>query len=328
MGRDIFIFAPATWVMKQVLTLLARAATCCGWCRGPRLLAIATLLALAARAEARSAVALPELAPPDANARVLVVAPHPDDETLCCAGYLQRAVLAGAAVAVVWVTAGDSFEIDAMIAERTLRPKGRGLEQLGARRIAEAQAAADLLGVPRSHQFILGYPDRGLGALLADDGSSVHRSVYTGDDAVPYAQALSAGKPYTGNNLRSDLAAVIARFAPTVVLVPAPQDRHIDHRASGLLACELLASAAPQAHIYYWIVHAGLRWPWPHGLHRKRPLLPPARAQALSWQGLPLDDTAQLGKLQALRQHRTQREVMGWFLNSFVRSNELFAPAP
>ena len=44
--------------------------------------------------------------------------------------------------------------------------------------------------------------------------------------------------------------------------------------------------------------------------------------------GMSLDEAAQLRKLQALRQHRTQREVMGWFLNSFVRSNELFAPAP
>lgn len=290
--------------------------------------ALALLLAAATPAGARHAVPLPDMALPLASDRVLVIAPHPDDETLCCAGYLQRAVLAGATVAVVWVTAGDSFEIDAMIAELTLRPKGRGMEKLGARRIAEAQAAADLLGVPRSNQFVLGYPDRGLSALLADDGNSVHRSAYTGVSAVPYAQALSNGAAYTGANLRRDLRRVITGFAPTIVLVAAPQDRHADHQASGALARELVASAAPHAHLYYWIVHAGLKWPWPHGLYRHRPLRPPARAAMLEWRQLPLDDTLQLRKLEALRQHRSQREVMGWFLNSFVRSNELFAPAP
>ena len=290
-------------------------------------LAMAALLAWAARAEARGSVSLASMAPPVAGDRVLVVAPHPDDETLCCAGYLQRAQQVGASVAVVWITAGDSFEIDAVIAERTLRPKGRGLEKLGALRIAEAQAAATLLGVPRVDQFVLGYPDRGLAALLADGGDIVHRSAYTGVDAVPYAEALSPGRRYTGNSLRSDLETVITRFAPTVVLLAAPQDRHADHRASGALALELLARKAPQARAYYWIVHAGHRWPWPPGLHRKRPLLPPAAARSLAWQQLPLDDTQQLRKLGALRAHRTQREVMGLFLNAFVRSNELFAPA-
>lgn len=291
-------------------------------------LALALALAAAAAAKARTAAPLPEMALPAAGDRILVVAPHPDDETLCCAGYLQRAVAAGAAVAVVWITAGDSFEIDAIIAERTLRPKGRGLEKLGARRIAEAQAAADLLGVPRSQQYILGYPDRGIAALLADDGNTVHRSAYTGASAVPYPEALASDSAYTGYNLRRDLTRVIRNFAPTVVLVAAPQDLHADHRSSGALARELLAGAAPRAHLYYWIVHAGLKWPWPHGLHRQHALRPPARAAQLPWQQLPLDEATQLGKLQALRAHRSQREVMGWFLNSFVRSNELYAPAP
>lgn len=291
-------------------------------------LALVLSLGAASGTEARTPAPLPEMTLPNASDRILVVAPHPDDETLCCGGYLQRAVAAGAAVAVVWVTAGDSFEIDAIIAERTLRPKGRGLEKLGARRIAEARAAADLLGVPRDHQFVLGYPDRGLTALLAGDGNSVQRSAYTGASAVPYPEALGHDSAYTGNNLRHDLDKVIRTFAPTVMLVAAAQDLHADHRSSGALARELLPEAAPQAKLYYWIVHAGLKWPWPHGLHRLHALRPPARAAQLPWQQLPLDEPTQLRKLQALRLHRSQREVMGWFLNSFVRSNELYAPAP
>ena len=288
----------------------------------------AALLLMPSLAPARTVRALPDMAAPGAADRVLIIAPHPDDETLCCAGLLQRALKAGATVGVVWITAGDSFEIDAVVAERTLRPKGLGLEKLGARRIDEARAAADVLGVLRANQYLLGYPDRGLSALLRDAGDSIHRSGYTGASAVPYTQALAAGHLYTGNNLRHDLDQVITQFVPTMVLVAAPQDRHADHRASGLLTRELVAARFPGARVYYWIVHAGLKWPWPHGLHRTRPLWPPPRAAALGWQRLSLDEAAQLRKLQALRKHRTQREVMGWFLNSFVRSNELFAPAP
>ena len=51
---------------------------------------------------------------------VLVVAPHPDDETLCCAGVIQRARAAGARVAIVWLTGGDAFELDAILVERRL----------------------------------------------------------------------------------------------------------------------------------------------------------------------------------------------------------------
>src|SRR5882672_12884114 len=61
--------------------------------------------------------------------RVLIVSPHPDDETLCCAGLAQQAMRAGATVAVVWVTSGDGFEVDALIVERSLRPH-RGLVSL------------------------------------------------------------------------------------------------------------------------------------------------------------------------------------------------------
>jgi len=263
-----------------------------------------------------------------ATDRVLVVAPHPDDETLCCAGYLQKAQQAGAAVGIVWVTAGDSFEIDAIVTERTLRPKGRRLEQLGTRRMLEAHEAATVLGVPRANQYLLGFPDRGIEALLSDDGTRIHRSIYTRAQAVPYAQAVSPGSVYSGDNLRRDLAAVIDQFSPTIVLVAAPEDRHSDHSASGALTRELLALHQPKVRVYYWIVHAGLNWPWPHGLHPTRPLLPPARAASLNWEQLVLDEFTVQRKLQALRQHRSQLAVIGWFLDSFVRDNELFAPAP
>jgi LmbE family N-acetylglucosaminyl deacetylase len=301
----------------------------------PKLGAIATLAALSAlvlltarAANGRTTAPLPQMAPPRSTDRVLVIAPHPDDETLCCGGYLQQAVAAGATVGVVWITAGDSFEIDAIVTERTLRPKASGLEQLGMRRIAEAHAAADRLGVPRAQQILLGFPDRDVHALLLTPSAAPLRSRYTGVSAVPYAEALHPGSPYTGSELRRNLQEVIVRFAPTIVLAAAPQDRHPDHNASGALAVELLRASASKARIYYWIVHAGHEWPAPRGLHRERPLLPPKIARDLSWQRLPLSDAQVAGKLAALNEHHTQLRVMSRFLDAFVRNDEIFAPAP
>jgi len=271
---------------------------------------------------------LPQMAPPGSTDRILVIAPHPDDETLCCGGYLQQAVAAGATVGVVWITAGDSFEIDAIVTERTLRPKASGLEQLGARRMIEAHAAADRLGVPRAQQVLLGFPDRDVHALLLAPSAAPLRSRYTGVSAVPYAEALHPGSPYTGSELRRNLQEAIARFAPTIVLAAAPQDRHPDHSASGALAVELLRAGASKARIYYWIVHGGHEWPAPRGLHRERPLIPPRIAHELAWQRLPLSEAQVAGKLAALGEHRTQLLVMRRFLDAFVRNDEIFAPAP
>src|SRR6478609_2017631 len=52
----------------------------------------------------------PELSIPiDRNTRLLVISPHPDDETLGAAGLIQRVRARGGAVRVVLMTSGDGF---------------------------------------------------------------------------------------------------------------------------------------------------------------------------------------------------------------------------
>ncbi len=60
-------------------------------------------LASALLVSAPSATAQPaaDLPPLDVRTSLLVVAPHPDDETLCCAGIIQRVLHAGGRVSVV-----------------------------------------------------------------------------------------------------------------------------------------------------------------------------------------------------------------------------------
>lgn len=283
---------------------------------------LALLLIVPREGQAQAALAL--MRAPGPQDRVLVIAPHPDDESLCCAGILQRARANGAATAVVWITAGDGFSFDAMVVEHSLWPRQADLRQLGAQRLTEAAAAATELGVPRSQQYFLGYPDRGVAALMGDYYQRSYRSKYTGASAVSYPQALSPYASFTGSNLERDLARVIDQFQPTLVLAAAPQDRHPDHSASGALARRLLERRGQVDKLRYWIVHAR-HWPQPRRYQPEMSLAPPAVAAALPWQSLPLSGDERAHKLAALREHRSQTRLTETFMLSFVRANELFA---
>jgi LmbE family N-acetylglucosaminyl deacetylase len=284
----------------------------------------ALFAALAVAGTARAA--LPAFPEPSAADRILVVSPHPDDESLCCAGVIQRAIARGAAVAIVWVTAGDAFELDALVTEHHLRLKGRGMERLGHTRIAEALAAGERLGVPRESLYVLGYPDRGIAALLGDYYDLPWYSRWTRSDRVPYARVLSPGAKNEGRYLERDLTRVVEEFRPTRVLAAAPEDRHTDHAASGAFALRVLQARGEAGLLRLWIVHAGSRWPRPRGLHADLALTPPPVAPRREWQSFALTDAEQEAKLAALELHRTQWEVMAPFLRAFVRRNELFAP--
>jgi LmbE family N-acetylglucosaminyl deacetylase len=180
--------------------------------------------------------------------------------------------------------------------------------------------------VPRASQYVLGYPDRGVLALAGDFYSRPYRSKYTDSIAVLYAGALSVGASYTGANLERDLERVIAEFRPTLVLAAAPQDRHPDHSASGALARRVLERRGELGELHYWIVHAP-NWPRPLRLEPDLALAPPAETSALAWESLPLTEAERARKLAALRDHHSQMQLMAPFMNSFVRANEIFAPA-
>lgn len=262
---------------------------------------------------------------PQSGDRVLIVSPHPDDESLCCGGLIQRALANGARVAIVWVTAGDAFELDALVTERHLRLKGRGMERLGHMRIAEALAAGEHYGIPRDALDVLGYPDRGLGGMLEAYHDLPWFSPYTRTDRVPYARVLSPGAKNTGRNVERDLGRVMKEFSPTLVLAAAPEDRHPDHVASGEFALRALQARGEADKLRYWVVHAGSHWPSPRGLHENLPLGIPPVAPSRDWQTFTLTDTEQQGKLAALQLHRTQWEVMANEMRAFVRRTELFA---
>ncbi|GAA0719736.1 PIG-L family deacetylase [Dokdonella soli] len=136
------------------------------------------------------------------NDRLLVFAPHPDDETLATGALIQSALAAGAALRVVFATDGDNNPWPQRWLERRWRIGPQQRARWGERRRREATAALAVLGVDMQSARFLGWPDQGLT-----------------DDLMRDDRAIVA------------LADEIAAFAPTHVALPALGDRHPDHSA-------------------------------------------------------------------------------------------------
>ena len=292
---------------------------------------MAVLLAAAALAVRAGAAAPPAAAESlprlDAQTSLLVVAPHPDDETLCCAGLIQRVVHAGGRASVVWITSGDASELDLLLIENSLFAKPEKARDLAVRRMREARTATARLGVSAAGQLFLGYPDRGVLRLLTDHRATPYTSGFTGAAAVPYPAALFPGHPYTGESLEGDFAAVLERLHPTLILAPSPGDSHPDHRAAGLLTIAVSTRRGMLPGVRYWIVHGGEGWPSPRALMPGVPLTPAPRSRG-PLAVFALEPAEEDHMLEALRAYDTQMRTLAPFLLAFVRSTELFASRP
>jgi LmbE family N-acetylglucosaminyl deacetylase len=259
--------------------------------------------------------------------RIVVISPHPDDETLCCAGILQNARDRGASIGVVWITSGDGSAIDAWLTKQK-PPKPLDYLRLGRIRMAEARAAATTLGVPEQRQIFLGFPDASLTCLLNQKPSAAKRCVArTQVSSVPYENTWRKGAPYSARGIESTLRSALESLAPTLILAPCASDSHPDHAALGRLLSRMSFSS-PRAAIACWIVHAKPTWPLPRKYLPTERLLPPIHAAMLEWRSIPLTDEQRATKRAALLRYASQRRTMESFLLSFVRANELVALTP
>ena len=264
----------------------------------------------------------PTVAAAGQQERILIVAPHIDDESIGAAGYAADALANGAEVFVVFLTAGDCNRFSARLLNHTLDPSASNYLSVGRTRIAEAAEAMQLLGVPRDHYFILGYPDRGLRAIV-EAPDTVVRSRATHERSVPYEEALSPGSPYRLDNVMHDVESILDRTRPTVVIAPVAFDNHSDHAAAAVITDRALAEMHLHVARLGYLVHSGR-------IARSlvnvpgRALRPPARMQSFAWATYPLTSAVQQKKSSVLMTYRSQRPYVYMLRNAFVRTNELF----
>jgi LmbE family N-acetylglucosaminyl deacetylase len=261
---------------------------------------------------------------PGAGDRVLVIAPHPDDESLALGGLIHRSRRLGADVRVVFLTSGDGFRVCAAL--RYLRPpNSRIMRRLAKERVGEARAALSYLGVPPSEALFLGYPDRGLAELWlhAWRPAETLRSSGAALEEVPAAH-FRPGAPFCGVSVVEDLTHILGDFAPTHVFHPSTADDHPDHWAGGCFAIFGLEQVRYGGQVRSYPVHRG-GWPQPWRAAPNLPLTPPAELKALpfTWEACSLEAQDLEAKSAALQAHATQQPLMGHFLQAFIRRNEL-----
>ena len=279
-----------------------------------------------------------------AHDRLLIIAPHCDDETLGAGGTIAAARRAGAAVRVVFMTNGDGSR-STRIVEDARRPadfllRRNTFQKLAHMRQQEALAALHELGVRQSNVLFLGYPDGGTQALWENHWTpdDLYRSPYTGADHSPYANSRTPRAAYCGAQVLRDVTAVIDEWQPTAILTTHPSDTHPDHWASYAFSNAALETLRLRAGTQQWargvrlltfLVHHGV-WPVPHGYHPEAGLSPPAALKDIGthWMQVPLAETARAAKAAALEHYVSQLAFTPQYLRSFLRRNELFGVVP
>ncbi len=264
----------------------------------------------------------PRIARPTQSDRILIVAPHIDDESIGAAGYAIDAIESGAQVYVVFVTAGDCNRISARLVNKTLDPTASSYLTVGRTRIAEAKSAMELLGLAEDHYFVLGYPDRGLRAIV-DNREDIVRSRGTRQRAVPYAEAMTPGSPYTFESVMRDMERVLEIAQPTIVVAPVDFDLHSDHSATAELTDLAIATAGTHPRRLGYLVHSQ-RIPTSLVRRTRRALRPPASMRRMAWATYPLTPELRKRKDALLKSYKSQRPYTAILRNAFVRTNELF----
>lgn len=271
---------------------------------------------------------------PQPGQRILVFAPHPDDETLGAAGMMRQARLRGDDVRVVLLTNGDGFRVSAQREFHEVVVTPQEFVRYGVLRQREARTALAVLGIPADHVYFLGYPDRGLMPMWTDHWAPTTPvlSGFTAQDHSPYDASPTARAPYSGATLLADITRQMEAERPTDIYVTHPNDDHPDHAAASAFVRTALAQLrqrgipwAQTARLHFYLVHRG-DWPTPQGLHEDAPLLPPGPMAALDthWAVLPLSHYDVERKYAAIERYHSQVEITSRFLLSFARRNELF----
>ena len=264
--------------------------------------------------------------------RILVIAPHPDDEVLGCASVIQKAVAMKIPVRVVFLTNGDSNQWSFLVYRKHPVVMPGAVEKMGLVRHDEALAAAKILGLPPKALIFLGYPDFGtINIWYSHWGSRpALRSLLTRAKEVPYQNAFRFAAPYKGEDIVQDLRTVLNDFKPTQIFVSHPADHNGDHLAAYLFLRVALWDLKMEKDVvvYPYLIHRQ-DWPLIKGFHADKVLDPPsALKDQILWRTFFLNPSEVQVKIVALKAHRSQYLSTPKYLLTFMHSNELFGDFP
>ena len=153
--------------------------------------------------------------------RILILAPHPDDEINIAGNMILNFSAAKAEIFVAYSTNGD-FEKKAEV------------------RAQEAVDALKILGVPSDKIIFLGYGD---GHKLSDkptQSPAGHKETYAAKNFVDYAKkTFGRHSSYTRNNFKRDLKNLLLELRANIIFC-VDFDSHADHRTLSVLFEEVM----------------------------------------------------------------------------------------
>lgn len=161
--------------------------------------------------------------------RVLILAPHPDDEINIAGNMILTLAAAKAEIFVAYSTNGD-------------------FEQKAEVRAQEAVDALKILGVPREKIIFLGYGDTYksknnpniFSASTPTKSPAGHVETYAAKNFVDYAKkTFGRHSPYTRKNFKRDLKSLLLELRANIIFC-VDFDNHPDHRTLSILFEEVL----------------------------------------------------------------------------------------
>lgn len=274
--------------------------------------------------------AMPALEPFKKNERVLILAPHPDDEAIACAGVIQEALNSGAKVKVVYLTNGDHNELAFIVYEKRITVRQGEFIHMGQVRQKEAVKAMKSLGLSENDLVFLGYPDFGTFAIFCNYWRTQRpfRDRLTRISNVPYKNNPSYGAPYYGESILNDLVSQVLDYQPDKIFVSHPFDVNVDHKSLYLFLQVVLSDLEgkiPSPKVYPYLVHC-VGWPKPRHYHPELELYPPDKFidSKINWQRFNLSFKQLDKKHQSILFYNSQTQSSAFYLLSFARENELF----
>lgn len=264
--------------------------------------------------------------------RILVFAPHPDDESLGAGGFIAKAVEKNATVMIVMVTDGSSSHTTGGYTKLKTEINATGSPSLPELRRNEMINAVKALGLSEKNVIFLGYPDIGLKPMFETYWDNPYKSStdFNKGDHSPYSFGYEKNAPYTGAYVVKNMETIIRDFKPTIVLYPDDGDDHPDHWATSAFARYSLMEINYTGKEYTYLVHKGLDWPTPGAYLPNARLNPPSGLfdTDANWTYFNLNSKQVNLKEKAILSHKSQIGINSTYFKSFVRINDLFGVYP
>lgn len=191
--------------------------------------------------------------------RVIIFAPHQDDEILACAGTIYQLNKIGADIFVVFATNGDFFG-----------------KKSAAIRLKESTTALNYLKISSQHIIVLGFADTGmtyensfLWKLYHSQPNKVINSKVADHTYHPWGdkeysmQKLGVHLPYTRNAFLQILTHLIEDLKPDLLFSSSQLDAHGDHAALCMFIEEIIYTTGISIPVFQYMIHSGDDKKWP-----------------------------------------------------------------